>query len=117
MSGSETFTHLRPAARRLGVPVAWLRREAEAGTVPALRVGRRLMIDVEAVERVLLERANGSDLFVSPRQAAQVLGISEALIRHEVVRGRIPALTDGERILVTVDAVRVALLKADGGDP
>lgn len=44
-------------ARRLRVPVRWLRSEAEAGRVPCLRAERAILFDPEAVERVLLERA------------------------------------------------------------
>jgi hypothetical protein len=51
-------------ARVLRVPVAWLRREAEAGRVPCLRADRVFLFDPDTVERVLLERAqevvNGS---------------------------------------------------------
>ena len=54
---SETFLSLRRAAVRLGVPAAWLRAEADAGRVPHLRVGRRLLVNPQAVERVLLERS------------------------------------------------------------
>ena len=46
-----------PTARRFRVPVAWLRQEAEAGRVPHLKAGRVLLFDPEAVEAVLLDRA------------------------------------------------------------
>jgi hypothetical protein len=36
---------------------AWLKAEAEAGRIPCLRAGRRLLFNVEAVKAVLLERA------------------------------------------------------------
>lgn len=51
---------LRPAqslAVRLGVERGWLIAEAEAGRIPGVRAGRTYLFDVEAVERVLLERA------------------------------------------------------------
>lgn len=54
---SESFLPLRRAAVRLGVPAAWLRAEADAGRVPHLRVGRRLLVNPQAVERVLLDRS------------------------------------------------------------
>lgn len=54
---SEPFLPLRQTATRLGVPAAWLRSEAQAGRVPHLRVGRRLLFNPEAVEAVLLKRA------------------------------------------------------------
>lgn len=37
--------------------MAWLRREAKAGRIPCLRVGRRLLFNTDAVERLLAERA------------------------------------------------------------
>jgi hypothetical protein len=46
-----------PTARRLRVPVKWLRDEAEAGRVPALKAGKVFLFDAEAVETVLRERA------------------------------------------------------------
>jgi len=54
---SELFVPLRRAAARLGVPAAWLRAEALAGRIPSLQVGRRLLVNVGAIESVLLERA------------------------------------------------------------
>lgn len=53
----ESFLPLRRAAARLGVPIAWLKSEAAAGRVPCLRVGRRLLLNCDAVERALLERS------------------------------------------------------------
>lgn len=44
-------------ARRVSLPVAWLKAEAEAGHLPHLKVGRRLLFSVEAVEEALVELA------------------------------------------------------------
>ncbi len=44
-------------ARRLRVPVKWLRDEAEAGRLPHLKAGRSLLFDPETVERALVKRA------------------------------------------------------------
>jgi excisionase family DNA binding protein len=41
-----------------GLPMAWLRREADEGRLPYLRVGRRRMFDPEAV-RAALTKAQG----------------------------------------------------------
>ena len=46
-----------PMARRLRVPVRWLRAEAEAGRIPHLQAERVLLFDPETVEAVLVERA------------------------------------------------------------
>ena len=48
---------LNRAARRLGVPARWLRAEAEAGRVPYLKAGSRLLFNVSAVSDVLARRA------------------------------------------------------------
>ena len=57
MESQPTLFPLRVMARRLFVPMRWLREEAENGRVPHLRAGRHLLFDPETVERVLLERA------------------------------------------------------------
>ena len=44
-------------ARRLRVTRRWLDAEAEANRIPALSAGDRFLFDPDAVERVLLERA------------------------------------------------------------
>ena len=48
---------LNIVARRLRVPVRWLRAEAEAGRVPSLRAENVFLCDPTAVEFALLERA------------------------------------------------------------
>jgi hypothetical protein len=48
-----------PMARRLRVPVRWLRAEAEAGRIPHVQAERVLLFDPDTVEAVLLHRAQG----------------------------------------------------------
>jgi hypothetical protein len=50
---------LNVVARRLRLPVRWLKAEAEAGRVPALRADKQFLCDLAAVEAALLERARG----------------------------------------------------------
>jgi hypothetical protein len=40
---------------KTGLPLAWLRREAKAGRIPSLRVGRRMLFDSEAVTVALAD--------------------------------------------------------------
>ncbi len=46
-------------SRRLGLPVRWLRLEAEAGRLPHLNAGGTLLFDPDAVEEALRNRAGG----------------------------------------------------------
>ena len=57
MNMKAALHRIGPTARRLGVPVAWLRTEAEEGRIPCLKAGARLLFDPDAVGSVLLERA------------------------------------------------------------
>lgn len=52
-----------PMARRLRVPVAWLRSEAQAGRLPHVRAGQIYLFHPKSVEDVLIERARQSRLF------------------------------------------------------
>lgn len=52
-----TFDSLSRTATTLGIPISWLKREAEAGRVPCLRAGRRFLFDIEAVAKTLSERS------------------------------------------------------------
>jgi len=52
-----TFDSLSRTATTLGVPISWLKREAEASRVPCLRAGRRFLFDMEAVSKALSERS------------------------------------------------------------
>jgi hypothetical protein len=57
MSELHTTRTLAKRLQRFGVTRAWLKSEAEAGRLPCLRVGRRLLFDADAVEAALLTRA------------------------------------------------------------
>jgi hypothetical protein len=46
-------------ARRLHLPIGWLKQEAEAERIPALKAGDVFLFDLDAVEQTLLERAGG----------------------------------------------------------
>jgi hypothetical protein len=47
-------------ATRLRLPREWLRQESLAGRIPCLRVGRRLLFNLGAVETALAIRAGTS---------------------------------------------------------
>ena len=51
----------RLMARRLHVPLRWLRAEAKAGRIPHVQAERVLLFDASTVERVLIERARQAE--------------------------------------------------------
>jgi hypothetical protein len=48
---------LTECCREFGLPVRWLKDEVKAGRLPALKVGRALFFERDAIERTLAERA------------------------------------------------------------
>ena len=54
---TQNYISLLALADHLGLPLAWVKSETQAGRLPCLRVGRRLMFNAAAVERSLAERA------------------------------------------------------------
>ena len=57
MDATRYLCPLGAAALRLRVPAKWLRREAEAGRIPCLKAGSRLLFDVDHVAGLLRRRA------------------------------------------------------------
>ena len=53
------FIGIRHAAVRLGVPIAWLVSEAQAGRIPSLRAGKKIVVNVDDVRESLQMRAKG----------------------------------------------------------
>ncbi|MFK7883905.1 MAG: helix-turn-helix domain-containing protein [Phycisphaerales bacterium] len=51
------FVAVTEAAELLGIPLAWMKREAEAGRIPAVRAGRRWLVHLERTQAILAERA------------------------------------------------------------
>jgi hypothetical protein len=57
MTDKPNVLTLGPMARRLRVPVQWLRKQAEAGEVPCIRDGEVFLFAPDAVEAALFKRA------------------------------------------------------------
>ena len=60
-NGLQTIRMLARRYRGYGISLSWLKAEAEAGRIPCLRVGRRLLFNPATVDRILLVRAGRSD--------------------------------------------------------
>lgn len=58
MEDTHALLPLGPMARSLGLPVRWLRNEADAGRLPHLKVEKEYLFSPEAVVRALVVRAS-----------------------------------------------------------
>ncbi len=59
-SEEAALVSLPDMAERLGVPPLWLKEQAEAGRVPCLRVGRKLMFHTKTAQAAVLAMAGDS---------------------------------------------------------
>lgn len=50
---------VRQFANEHHIPFAWLKSAARSGTIPCLRIGRRILLSREATEKRLAELAAG----------------------------------------------------------
>lgn len=66
MTDGSLLLPIGPTARRLRVPIKWLRDEATLGRIPHVRAGRVMLFNLETVERLLLERAAREGLQCAP---------------------------------------------------
>jgi len=57
----EVFVPVRHAASVLGLPVAFIEREAKAGRLPAVRAGRSWLIHLERARAELERRAEAGE--------------------------------------------------------
>jgi len=54
---TDSLVTLPGLTRALRLPTQWLKREADSGNIPCLRIGRKRLFNVDAVRRVLAQRA------------------------------------------------------------
>lgn len=54
-------TGVAKASRALGVPIAWLKEEADAGRIPCLRAGKNYLFDLEILRAIIMDRVRSGD--------------------------------------------------------
>lgn len=114
LNESQMYNHLR---RRFGsADIFELRREAELGLIPSVRIGDTFAFDPDAVEAALLALAAPKEKAYRNKAlpkhvAAKELGVSDDYLDRLIKEGRIPHTLVGDFILVNPAAVAV-LLKA-----
>ncbi len=57
MSDDRELVDIADVADALDLPISWLKREANEGRLPHLKVGAQRRFNIAAVKRVLFERA------------------------------------------------------------
>ena len=89
MRAQDTFVSIHEASRDLGLPLAWLKREAEESRIPSLKVGRQLRFNVAQVERALKIRAAADGCMLEDGNAADLIGVELAIPQRRTVAVRV----------------------------
>ena len=57
----DNLIHVRVAARRYGLPIKWLKEQAQIGAIPALVAGNQVLFDSDILADWLAQQAKGGD--------------------------------------------------------
>lgn len=98
---------IREAAWALDMGEAKLRRAALSGKVPVLRVGNRLLVDVDGA-RELVKRDRAA---VGVKKVSEKTGLSVSAIYRAVREGWLPAEKNGKSYEFDMEAVMAAIEK------
>lgn len=114
-SPNPQFIPLASIARGLGVPVAWLAAQAEAGRVPSLTIGRRVLANPHAVKAALAELSGdqampmkicGINFGDSAGQATQIIASAAALSGGVKEKFAYHGLSDKSKEIASSKALR-----------
>ena len=97
---------VRDAAQMLGVNEMRVRRAARDGRIPAMQLGNRMLVDVDAACDVL-SRPDGVTIDVVSAET----GLTESAIRRAIREGWMPYEKPGKAYLFDMDMVRAAIDK------
>jgi len=54
------FVPIRTSAARIGVPLAWLKKEVQSGRIPAIRAGRQWLVHLERAREIIAKQAKNN---------------------------------------------------------
>lgn len=60
MNTSTPFVSLHTLSQQLGLSAAWIKAQARVGKIPSLRMGRRLMFNLQDVQDALIEQTKAN---------------------------------------------------------
>lgn len=97
---------IREAAAALDISESKLRRAAQSGTLPVMKLGNRTLVDVDAAREVLAQPEG-----VNIEAASQQTGLSVSAIRRAVREGWLPYKKPGKAFLFDMDDVTAAIAR------
>lgn len=112
-----TYWTPEEVASHLGCSVRTVRRRCEAGELPTLRLGPRLLrIEGHAVDATVPAPLPAGPRTVEPEWVAEVWRVSHATVLRLIKDGRLPARQAGRRYLIARRAILSLSVDATVGD-
>ena len=96
---------INSASRALDIPAMRIRKAAADGVIDVLRVGNRMLVDLDEVSAKL----RCSDRYMGIRQVCDAIGLNESAIRRGIRDGWIPCKKVGKKYIFDLDDVKRAI--------
>lgn len=96
-----------------GMTASRLKRECLNDQLPCMRVGNRVMVDVDVL-RVILEKRREQDDLLSTGELSVRIGLSESTIRRAVRDGWLPCRMIGRNMRFSLTEVENAIAEQMG---
>ncbi len=114
-SGMEAgqYLTLKEAAQRSHTPYATLRRDIDHGKISAYRVGRKYLLSLEVVDAYAAQRKKVAAMSgYTIREVMDILPLSYAYLIELIRSGRLQAVKQGRRYIITEEALQRFLAEA-----
>ena len=99
------------ALSEYGISEGQIKRAAQRGRLPYIKVGSHMLIDVDAAAAIL-EESREDDALLSTEALSEATGLSPSAIRRGVAEGWLPTReSNGRHLRFDLDDVRAALEK------
>ena len=97
-----------------GVTKDRIKRGCLEGKYPHIRIGNRILVDVDMLEEIVSKEMRNKDDLLSTQELAQRVGLSESSIRRAVADGWIPCEIVGRNMRFRLIEVQEAIERKMG---
>lgn len=111
MTCTEACKHLED---EFGMTASQLKRGCLAGKYPWMKIGNRMLVDVDALLPILTKERQEMKTLLSTTELAQRIGLSESSIRRGVADGWIPCRIVGRNMRFSLMEVQQAISERMG---
>lgn len=98
---------VRTVCAELGIPEIRVRRAIDAGKLDTMKLGSRLLVDLDTAREILEPEVTGANI----EDVIRETGLKETAIRRGIREGWIPCEKPGKAYVFDLDEVKKAIRK------